>query len=1393
MFKTVITPLLKGAGFSLLLCAGLHAKTTPIQSRIERSLWSCDRYDMGDLSETKLSELKQKNQAAQGWAEYDFTIPEAGWYELFFQGATAGWERDLFVDGSPLLRMRTSSSEDMVKGQRGLYKECNIYFDKGRHTLKLRRLNFPGNLPQKWILERSTTPNGCLFARIEGNDILRAGEKLTLLVTGGFPDKATSYDIIAHNVLDGSNRKVASVDFPASNVSINRKIEISCDQEGVFQLRAEYENQKLPPNDLRAGDFIVIDTNKKPVAAQVKKQLIHDIDCVAQTDTGKAIKLNENFWEAFGETRVNSCEGGKYREGGDNLDPDIPIAPKGHNQKYKSGFSYAIDVPATQTPYLLEVEYPDDDRRTTNVIILEDAKKSNGLQYPAAQLGSGYETGDWFELTNKLQLHQVVFWPTTKKLRVALVSMNPGMRPAAARIRVYKLDGGLPGQVKAKQNGRILACWTEEPGRWYAYFRPFDKPYGSMVADFIAIKRYTEICRYAGINAINSTEACYQPTTYRTDELEGWFQRAHDAPRILALMCEKYDLRYIPELHLSGQKWFNSRVMRKLIANPEQLYIYSRLGTSSEKQGSWFAPRWNCLHPAIQQKYIDIIGELVDKISDTSAFAGVSSRLMTWVWESWNSLPSLNWGYGDWTVAQFEKDTGVTVPGSPNDPNRFEKRFQFLTSSPTLKKWLAWRQQKVMSYLRRIRDRIQKNSPNAMLYLPYYGDEKQAMDLIFGSLTQTPRGALEEAGIDFATLLDEPGISLCPSSSFGRRDSTPLSDQEKTDKLLDPEHKALGKNHERGFVYGNDYFEVHTRVPIHKLGLPNLTPGAYCGAAEAAGRAILEKFSLVLADQDTNFMRIGGLGYTFGQPKFYHEWLSEYENLPQEPFTPFEQAIDPVALWYRDHEDGFYMYAVNREPYQIQLEIKMKNVREVKQLGTKKKWKLDGEVLSITLAPFQLIAFKTDKGAKITTAKSIVPKSRIELVKRRLTFCQQLANSITEGKRKNDVSEKDKKAFLKQLDIAWEAFKKGHYWRARTVLRTTPMLKVFEALAQFPPHLLKRKSSVTLLKTESSNRYSPVKASMLTAVDIRKRMPDTTQVDLIESESFDPDWRFTKVLKTKDGTLTANLKIPYAGKYQLSIGHITDNYGAATVTTGSIAMPLLMETKELTIPDKTVFPVTVFKQGDLQVRIQRQNGFGIYGLTLQPIYAGIPSPYWMTIGPFDGVTEDFRVEGAVKRGLEKVEPPEREIDFDTEYVGADGQKVKWQYSDKLEGDGIPHFTKSAGIPFLFRCKVQQQRVCYALTYIYCPDERDAELLIGCEWWANAFLNNEKIVSERSSSDVAKDGAAFNTWTPTPAKIRLKKGVNTLLVKSQGGTVANFFTCYISDPGDLKFAHRREDL
>ncbi|HEY3376427.1 MAG TPA: hypothetical protein VGL77_02945 [Armatimonadota bacterium] len=1351
---------------------------------VKREAWSFDRSNIKhyDASE-KAIEAKKKagilNNMA-GWAEYDVDMPSAGWYELILRGGVPGWPRDVFIDGKQLVRQGVALAEDKIDGNR--YKELNVYLTQGEHHVRFRRLGFPGVLPDGFELRTSGgNPAGCIYGEIVGYNIVRAGETVKLKITGGAA-MATEYEIVSTSKITPGETVVGKVSFPPSLKPITRTLDIPCPAEGVFALQARVAGRMLRPNDLHASTYAVIDTKHADTPKTLQKTLVHDIDCVKQTDMGQPIKTGEGFWETTEATRLSTSPAGQYREGGDNTDPNLPYPPGAPSyRKYNSGFAYAIDVPEPQQLYLLEVDYPDDDRRTTNVFVVEPEKAM------PCQLYGGYETGDWFELSNKMQTEQVFFWARGSKVRAAILSKNPGMRAAAAHVRVYKIAGGFPAGPDERPDGRLLSHFLEEPTRWLQHGVP-SASLDPMSADFVAIERYVRLCRYYGFNAITPTEAIYQGTTYYSDELEGWFVQPYDAVRIVALMSEKYGAKYVPELHISGQAWFNTEVVDKLVPNKNDLYIYSRLGTNSMSGGSWFCATWNPLHPAIQEKYIRIVGELADKVSDSPAFGGISSRLMSWVWQGWNGLPSLNWGYGDWDMTQFTKDTGIVVPGNLTDPGRYEKRFDFLTSNAMRGKWIAWRNGRMLDFYRRIRDRIRKNRPDAVLYLPYYGGAKDGMDLTFGSYFQTEKGALLETGLDLDALAKEPGISVYPNASYGRRDlGNVIADAAISDSFADPEKKELGFSYERAFGFGNAYFEDQPQVHVPALGLPELpNASGNNGAAEGAGRNTLEKLAYALADQDSGMLRQGGMGYTFGRPDEYREWLAEYEQLPKLPFTALQEARDPVAVWYRDNKDGFYFYAVNREPYDITITLSLAKHKTLTALGTGQSVATPNGQLLLTLKSYQLRAFRAEPGTVITGATTVTPEERIKIVRDRLAFCQQLANDITNGQRKDDVSADERAAFLKQLQVAWTAVEAHHWWRARTALSSEPTIAIFQKLAIWPDGQLHRRMGIGMLHTENSSGVEPAAAPMLDAATLQTLLVPGAQAKLVEGTDFNPTWLFAKVLTSDTGVLDFTVQLPVSGRYRLSLGHAMHDFGAMNVSINGKNMAVLAQTKTPGQPERTVFPIIELAAGKVTLSIRGQGIIGVYGVTLQPIYRSVPSPNWATIGPFPSAWYSGAPGSMVKDAMDRVDSPMKELNFAATYPGEGDKPVSWLYGTEIRG-GVPHFDEKAGVSFLFRAKVQERAVCYAVTYITAPEERDAEILIGCDWWANGWLNGQQLTSERPEKYVKDDGCYFNGWRPTAAKCHLKKGVNTLLVKSHGGTVANWFTCYISDPGDLTIA------
>ena len=100
------------------------------------------------------------------------------------------------------------------------------------------------------------------------------------------------------------------------------------------------------------------------------------------------------------------------------------------------------------------------------------------------------------------------------------------------------------------------------------------------------------------------------------------------------------------------------------------------------------APYYNTLDPRVQEAMLSAVRELVDRYAGHPSFRGLALRLSSY---GYAQLPGPDWGMDDATVARFEHDSGVHVPGS--GAKRFAACAAFLTSDEQCGRgpqWRAW-------------------------------------------------------------------------------------------------------------------------------------------------------------------------------------------------------------------------------------------------------------------------------------------------------------------------------------------------------------------------------------------------------------------------------------------------------------------------------------------------------------------------------------------------------------------------------------------------------------------------------------------------------------------------------------------------------------------------------
>ena len=130
---------------------------------------------------------------------------------------------------------------------------------------------------------------------------------------------------------------------------------------------------------------------------------------------------------------------------------------------------------------------------------------------------------------------------------------------------------------------------------------------------------------------------------------------------------------------------------------------------------------------------------------------------------------------------------------------------------------------------------------------------------------------------------------------------------------------------------------------------------------------------------------------------------------------------------------------------------------------------------------------------------------------------------------------------------------------------------------------------------------------------------------------------------------------------------------------------------------------------------------------------------WHVAGPFDN-TE--------RKGFETAFPPEAGVKLDATYEGK-GKQVKWALFESKDEYGKLDFNKPLGM--------LKESTAYAFTTIEAPEERDAELRLGCKNAWKVWLNGELLFGR----DEYHRGQQMDQYK---LKCRLKKGANTVLVK-----------------------------
>lgn len=1162
-----------------------------------RDFWSADSIQWGDGRPYE-TPVKKEGPYPQGFrADYTFVIPASGWYELLFPNTAVGLRHDLLIDGVVKWRYRATSR--VSSGGDKLVKAGNLWLESGKHLVRVQRVGYPSFPPAIIggieLRVAQGRPEASITAEKTFLDMMRVGEALEITVTAGGLNSDITFEILRFDLIDPSRKPivVAEVAVKKDGAPLPRKVRIECSTEGAFDLKARIKGGKdfLLGCEFPIEGYGVVDV-RQFTAGNGRLEIVHDIDCAAGTDRGIPLKADA-FRECNGPTRVQASAAGTFRESHNSTVPGADPMKTLDDWNSFSGFSYKLEIPEVQIPYLIDIEFPDDARRSVTIgqnWISESGELVKGTYYSA----KAYETGGFQPLTYETKHHRAIVWAASNRMVLTILSQQFPHRAAISKIKISRfVDGMVPVSPKGSGRGRTFYHWYEEANNW-RYLVNIGGLYPEGLAhDFVGLDRWLRLARYFGANGVSACGVSYQLASWRATTLDGFGPKTYDECRLAALLCEKYGMKYMPEV-FPTQWYMNMVMLPERTGKPEDLSSYSYEG---KRSGPEFCPNdMNALHPLVQEKWMKALGELADKLRDCSSFQGITIRADEWLSRGEFMLPSLNWGYGDWIVKQFETEIGIEVPVAEKDLERFSKRFSFLTSSAMRERWEDWRCARIMSYHKNLRQRIQGGRPE--LFFGIVGDfRSDPGPLLSSSINERARGC----GVNLVKMGHERSLIAIPYGRYGFRN---LGYEARAcyDEFFDPENLKAGMGALRSFSAYMNYLEFGHEWPAEKLGLPGKpreAPYYYCSTALASGRGSLEKFAVALAEQDSALLRDGGNSDIYGDSEIWRPWFAGFESLPALKFQSFPIATDSIAVWYRLCDraeadvDGLYFYAVNREPFSVKIILEIRGVNNVTRLGAGNIEALSNGVLELTLQPFELRAWRASRNAVIFSAKTRIPQERINYIEKRIEFAQRIADKL-KNTYQDEVSLSKKKDFLSLLEIAKTNYKQGKYWRARTALSMAPALEMYEAFGVLPAGQVYTEFPDEVVdlpwRGQTQQRHLTLSAESLVA--------ESSGGVLKSSTEFNQDWSGAKVLWTDSGKLEMTVKTPASGRYALRLGFVAQKKGEITCRINGVQLERMGEGDQLSMPQTVAFRSVSLKQGINHIEIGRSAPFGVYAVQL---------------------------------------------------------------------------------------------------------------------------------------------------------------------------------------------------
>lgn len=680
-----------------------------------------------------------------------------------------------------------------------------------------------------------------------------------------------------------------------------------------------------------------------------------------------------------GETRKCALDGQEYMEAGPEL----------HDR-----FAIHLSLPEDNVPYWVEWTYPDDKRRTLEVVMQSAGGGSSEYMYH-----TGVFCGDEYPNTGKMQTFKAIYWARSRDVAMIFMTTADGAPAAAADVTVSRIDGPLPparldASASVADGGRTFGIYFEDPAITYDFGETnslmpgFEKTLDKLVAymewtgqDFLA---YPGVW-YGGLMGD-----------------DGYNPRAHpkDFIRLILTKFAPYGLSFMPTINLHDIPLPDDIPLSKDAVADGSLYntpvmIHSD-GKGNPGKFHNSPPLYNPLHPRTQETVNGYVDEMLARYGDSPSFKGIILHLTEHTTPWFGSIRS---GYNDYNIEQFEKDTGIEVPVPHTDPLRGKFYYEWLTAN-ACEPWVEWRCRKMSEWYLAIAKRIAAKRADLKLGIftfcpkPYYDAIYDEQDR-YGQSGST-LAFNREAGFDPALYRDAENVvisqTITPADyrhserrgagSF--RENHPDIRERMRDIYYKPDTYTTLTGAKNPWLNMFDFYfedaigrvQPGQKVYSVKKPKPLVAPwlketGWRVSTLNANGDYFLLHFLLPLRYEDVLGITKGGfLIGTLGMEDKLREFAAAYRPLPAKRFTDMRGTGGTLTVRSLKQDGATWFYVVNSGPESAEVDIVFATPpKAVKDLSSGQPVTPADGRLRLTLSRYQLRSFRAEGEVDIDIAK----------------------------------------------------------------------------------------------------------------------------------------------------------------------------------------------------------------------------------------------------------------------------------------------------------------------------------------------------------------------------------------------------------------------------------------